>query len=436
MNLKPALRALAIGTLVLSALSMSAHSAPGNSAPAKPTPSFRDFEKRAQRGDKLNVVFFGASLTWGANASDPLLFSYRADTARKFEAAYPKAHFKFWDGAIGGTGSQLGVFRLQRDVLSHHPDLVFLDFSANDDIYSDEPGRKGSYESLVRRMVLGAGIPVVQVIFPFKWNIKPGEMAKMKLRDTHLQISKAYNTGVGDAVALVTARVESGAAKMDVLWPLDGVHPGNKGYELFSEAAWNGYRTAVEKNAVCKAPAKMLFDDTYMANARVRFSSLGALPAGWSVGIPNRVSAFFDFLMSRWLDDETIASSMKDSIGADGKKTRVAQPVEKLAVKFRGTTVLLFGETTFKCGKYRVYIDGKLHEYLAGDKKTMLTEYDAGDFARRINGNGHYVQPIAEGLDSAVEHTLEIEPLFEAGKDQELRFESLLVAGGAATVIK
>lgn len=423
-----ALRALAVGAVVVASLSMSAQA-----APSAPTPSFRDFEKRAKRGDSLNVVFFGASLTWGANSSDPLLTSYRADTARKFQTAYPKAHFTFWDGAIGGTGSQLGVFRLQRDVLRHNPDLVFLDFSANDDIYSDDVTRHASYESLVRRLVLGAHVPVVQVIFPFEWNIKAGEMAKMKRRDAHLRISSAYNTAVGDAVAFVTDRVLNGGVDIKTLWPFDGVHPDDKGYELFSEAAWNGYRSGVDKNLVCHAPAKMLYADTYMTNARVRFSTLGALPAGWSVGTPNRTSAYFDFLMSRWLDDETIASSFKTEI-VDGSKKRVPQPVERLKVKFRGSTITLFGETTAKSGKYRVYLDGKLHEYLGPDKKTMLTEYDAGDFARRIDGNGHYVQPIAEDLDPTVEHTLEIEPLFEDGKDQELRLESLCVAGGPATV--
>lgn len=428
MKIPISLAAIATCTMMVASSPM-----PAQSAPAAPTPSFRDFERRAKDGEKLNVVFFGASLTWGANASDPLLTSYRAVAARKFEAAYPKAHFKFWDGAIGGTGSQLGVFRLQRDVLRRHPDLVFLDFSANDDIYSDDPVRHASYESLVRRLVL-AHVPVVQVIFPFQWNVKPGEMPKMKRREAHLKIARAYNTAVGDAVALANARVEAGASDINNLWPIDGVHPGDKGYELFADAAWEAYRTAVRKNVVCHAPAKMLYADTYMTNARVRFSSLGTLPAGWSVGGANRVSAYFDFLMSRWLDDETIASSFKTETAADGSSKRVPQTVEKLSVKFRGSTIMLFGETTPKSGKYRVYLDGKLHEYLSGDQKTRLTEYDAGDFARRINGNGHYVQPIAEGLDANVLHTLEIEPLFEVGKDQELRLESLCVAGGPATV--
>lgn len=43
----------------------------------------------ARAGDRLNVVFFGASLTWGANASDPVETSYRAVMGDRFEQHYP-----------------------------------------------------------------------------------------------------------------------------------------------------------------------------------------------------------------------------------------------------------------------------------------------------------------------------------------------------------
>ena len=208
----------AVGLLINSA-AVSAKIAPALvvSTKAVSAPSFLTFDQRARSGERLNVVFFGASLTWGANASDPLQTSYRADVARKFEAKYPGAHFKFYDGAIGGTGSQLGIFRLDRDVLRHHPDLVFLDFSANDNIYEATPESLAPYEAIVRRLIVEAHCPVVQVIFPFQWNVKPGEMQKMKRRDAHLAIARAYHLPVGDAIELANRRVESGAATLDEL---------------------------------------------------------------------------------------------------------------------------------------------------------------------------------------------------------------------------
>jgi len=87
---------------------------------------FGAFHRRARAGELLNVVFLGASLTWGANATAPNLTSYRGLVGRMLEHEYPAAHFRFWDSAIGGTGSQLGVFRFDRDVLRHQPDLIFL----------------------------------------------------------------------------------------------------------------------------------------------------------------------------------------------------------------------------------------------------------------------------------------------------------------------
>ena len=123
---------------------------------AAASPSFSAFDARAQAGDRLTVVFYGASLTWGANATDQNYFSYRARVAARLTEKYPLARFTFHDAAIGGTGSQLGVFRLDRDVLARKPDLVFVDFTANDDINSDDPETLASYESIIRRLVAEA----------------------------------------------------------------------------------------------------------------------------------------------------------------------------------------------------------------------------------------------------------------------------------------
>ena len=387
-------------------------------------PSFEDFDARARAGERLNVVFLGASLTWGANASDPLLTSYRGLIAQRLEAAYPAAHFKFWDGAIGGTNSQLGVFRFERDVLRRQPDLVFLDFTANDGIGDPNQETLASYESLVRRIIQDAHAPVVQVVFPFQWDVQRGNTDGFTREAAHHAISDAYHTAIGDAVVLCQERVKSGATTLQKLWPFDGVHPGDAGYAVFADAAWQALQDAIHAKLVCSAPAKSLYPATYLKNTRVRISSLGALPAGWQAGAPNPVSAYFDMLMSRWLDDEVIASVPKGGRPAVGG----------LKVKFSGTMVLLFGESTTKSVKYRALIDGKLVEHKSGDGKQTLTEFDGGTLANMVKGNCHHAQLIAEGLDAGTEHTLEIQPLFAGEGEQELRLESICVAGGEARV--
>ncbi len=404
---------------------------------------FAEFDRRALAGDRLTVVFFGASLTWGANATDPMLTSYRAEVAHRLEQKYPAAHFTFRDGAIGGTGSQLGLFRLERDALRHQPDLVFLDFSANDGITSANPETLASYEAIVRRIIVDAKAPVVQVIFPFMWDVAKGTTTGMLRRDAHLAISAAYHTPVGDAIDLAQKRVKDGRITLKQVWPADGVHPGDVGYQLFADAAWDAYLGAVAEKRACVAPEKMLHASTYMSSARVRISALGTLPEGWKVGTANLTSAFFDMLMSRWLDDEVIASNAAPGEGSKppagtpaGQPAPPAPPRKqpgRLKANFAGNMVMLFGEATPKSGKYKVYIDGKLIPRKSNDGKIVADEFDAGEFGKRVNGNAHHVQILAEGLEAGP-HTLEIEPDFDPALSQELRLESICVAGASAAV--
>ena len=383
---------------------------------------FGIFDQRARAGERLNVVFFGASLTWGANASDPMQTSFRALIAKRLETKYPEAHFKFFDGAIGGTGSQLGVFRLDRDVLRHKPDLVFLDFSANDGITTADKETMSSYESIVWRLVAEAKVPVVQVAFPFSWDVQFGNLEKMHRRIAHEKISRTYGTAFGDAIALCKERIKSKKITLKEIWPFDGVHPGDDGYAVFADAAWSAFENAVKNKRRCSPPKRMLFGDTYLNPERLRISSLKPLPKGWAVQPPNPVAAHFDMLMSRWLDDEVVATAPKDQ----------PKTVAPLKIKFKGAMVMLFGESTLKSVKYRVLIDNKLvtREVKSAGKTVILREFNAAELADRVKGNCHHAQIIAVGLDAEKEHTLEIQPIFTGKSDEEIRLESICFAHG------
>jgi hypothetical protein len=219
---------------------------------------------------------------------------------------------------------------------------------------------------------------------------------------------------------------------LDKLWPLDGVHPGNAGYELFCDAVWDGFLEAIQADTVCQVPEQMLFDPTYMTSSRNHIAGFEKLPTGWHTTTPNVLSAYFDMMMSRWLDDEVIVKSPIADPNAKKPEEQPTETPERLKVDFRGSMVLLFGESTPKSVKYRVWIDGKLVEHREGGAKSpMLTEFDAGTFGRRAGGIVHHVQVIATGLDPKEPHSLEIEPIFDA-PGQELRLESICTAGAPA----
>jgi len=392
--------------------------------------SFAAFDAAARAGERLTVAFFGASLTWGANATDHARTSYRARVAEKLEARYPEARFTFIDGAIGGTGSDLGVFRLQRDCLAYMPDLFFLDFSSNDYIYSDVPEKLASYESLVRRIITEGQCPVVPVIFPFQWNATPGTAEDMKGRLAHLKIAEAYGVPVGDAIVHVQNLVAEDAEIVARIWTIDGVHPGDYGYQLFADAAWQGFEAGVGEQMSCHAPETMLHGDTFMTWSRNRISALKELPGGWKPGLVSRVSAWYDAYMPRWLDDVVIAANT--NTGKDENSDHVTTPltVEPLVVNFKAGTVMLFGEATLKSGQFKVFLDGK-HVPCPQGKETL----DLFDLSsKRFGGNTHFNAVMAAGLDLDTVHELKLVPVFAKGEEQELRLESICLAGGEARI--
>jgi lysophospholipase L1-like esterase len=387
---------------------------------------FSKFDERARAGENLTVAFLGGSLTWGSGATDPQLTSYRAMTSKHLAEHYPKAHFIFVDAAVGGTSSNLGAFRLQRDVLDHKPDLVFIDFSVNDGPYDVDDEKLASYEALTRRVLLESGAPVELVILPVKPDLEPANR-KPRPRDAkHKEVAAAYNTALADDVAYLNGEVQKGRYTTDEMWPNvpDTTHPGNKGYELYAEGAFKAFLDAVDKKQVCVVPDKMLNADTYMTWKRQRLSDLTPLPDGWRIGLPSTWGIAFDFYMSRWLYDEVIA-------GPGAKPFRV---------KFNAKTVMLFGEQGVKSGKFLVTIDGK--PAVSPDSKDGM--YDPASM--HLFGNMHMVKVLAVGLDPSVTHTLEITPQLGHVKpptidghadpeyDQEVRIESICVAGGPAMI--
>ena len=406
----------------------SDHGSPAASA----TPSFAEFDRRARAGERLTVVFMGGSLTWGAGATDPQRTSYRALLGRRLAETYPEARFTCIDAAIGGSGAQLAAFRLQRDVLAFAPDLVFLDFTLNDGIYDTTPDTLAAYEAIVRRIIGEGNCPLVLMILAARQFVTEGTTERMKRRDAHLALAAAYQTAVGDAVALMQAKHQRGEIDLDQIWPpelFDMTHPDNPGYALYAEAGWNAYRDAVASGLVCTTPPQTLNSDHYLRWARVPLAALTPLPAGWRVARPLRGAVAFDFVMSRWLDNVTIAANF---VEPTRQELRITEPPAPLCVRFSGSTVLFFGESTPRCCRYRVLIDGQPATRTVNGE--IVPEFDAAHLGKACQGNAHLWTVIAEGLDPAMDHTLEIQPIVAADAPGELRLESICVAGGQAKV--
>ena len=109
--------------------------------------NMRKFFQKLKCGEEATVAYFGGSITWGATATDPLKTSWRALLAKRLQREFPAARLVPVDAAIGGKGSDLGVFRMDRDVLPFRPDLTFVEFAVND---AQNPERLECMEGILR----------------------------------------------------------------------------------------------------------------------------------------------------------------------------------------------------------------------------------------------------------------------------------------------
>ena len=107
-----------------------------------------DVFQKAQNGEDITVAYIGGSITEGYNAGTTEF--YAKTCTDLLQGYFPDITVTGVNAGISGTPSLLGNLRLERDVLSADPDIVFVEFAVND---GQEADYKNAYESLVRTLL-------------------------------------------------------------------------------------------------------------------------------------------------------------------------------------------------------------------------------------------------------------------------------------------
>jgi acyl-CoA thioesterase I len=98
--------------------------------------TFARLGKRFNESKDFTLVYFGDSVTQGGD----VLLEHRWTT--RFDALltqdYPEKNLTLVNSAVGGTNSDFGRERFERDVLAHKPDVVTIMFVLNDNGMDDE----------------------------------------------------------------------------------------------------------------------------------------------------------------------------------------------------------------------------------------------------------------------------------------------------------
>ena len=121
----------------------------------------------------LTVAFIGGSLTEGeidyeGTSLENQDLKWSNVVIRFLSGLFPLRPLKAINVGLGGTGSEYGAARFEHDVLSHDPDLIFIEFSCNDCPTSEadcegfgKRYRQMYLESMIRQCMRAPKVPAI-----------------------------------------------------------------------------------------------------------------------------------------------------------------------------------------------------------------------------------------------------------------------------------
>lgn len=178
--------------------------------------------KHALENGKLTIGFLGGSITQHA------FHNWPEPVANWIAEKYPSACIQVENAAIGATGSDLAVFRAQRDIIDRNCDIVFVEYAVNDWNETTER-RNRTREGLVRKLLKDGKRDVV-LVYTFRQEMYSYIM-RGEIPDSISEFERiAEHYGIGSVWAGLYAfrEVQRGKMRWEE-WLPDGLHPQYRG---------------------------------------------------------------------------------------------------------------------------------------------------------------------------------------------------------------
>lgn len=350
---------------------------------------------KIRSGGPVTIAYFGGSITQ--------MDGWRRLSLEWLKNRYPKCSFAEVNAAIGGTGSDLGVYRYRQDVLDFRPDLVFVEFATNDSGCSPETIWK-NFEGIVRQT--WEANPHTDIVFVYTITAKmmgdygkgkcPQAASAMEQLADHFwipsvdfgpRVAAAATNGVlvmsiGELETAVPKATpdrdrviaEKLKAEGKTLFAKDGVHPAlpGHGYYLDSiKAAW-----AKMENLNTGSHAEKLsriFFRTDMEQAKMVSPSKAIMIGDW-----------------RALESNEPQGWTANRFGC--KPYIATEPGSKLRFRFRGMRCKIYDLVGPACGQVWVTVDGKRRNkpiprfdgYCTYYRLSSLDVYDGADGVHEV----------------------------------------------------
>jgi lysophospholipase L1-like esterase len=310
-----------------------------------------NFFNKVVNHQTVRIAYLGGSIT----AQE----GWRPKTLNWFRQEYGQSNIIEINAAIGGTGSDLGAFRLRHDVLDQNPDLIFVEFAVNDSKAPPEQIYR-TMEGIVRQT--WHKNPEIDICFvytiaeamlaPLNRGELPSSYAAMEKIAEHYGIP-SLNLGLNVArlekegkLVFKGAKPQNDAEKQaldgKVLFSPDGVHPyTDTGHQLYFNAIVRCMKEI--KTAGNAAPHALVepFVANNWENAKILPMENAKLSGVWTKLDPAT---------------NTLAGAFTKRLPEIWKADRPGAAIEFF---FKGTDVAIYDIIGPDCGQVSIVLDDK-----------------------------------------------------------------------------
>jgi lysophospholipase L1-like esterase len=183
----------------------------------------------------VNIVFYGHSVPAGYFNTPEVrsLEAYPHLVREGLARLFPHAVINVIVSAKGGENAVDGAVRFDRDVLSHNPDLVLIDYSLNDRRAGLDAARAAWTKMIVAARNRGAAVILLTPTPDLKSNLgdprDPLEQQAVQVR----QLAAEFSVGLVDSLRIFEQAAD--AEHMPELMSQNN-HPNGKGHRLVAAA--------------------------------------------------------------------------------------------------------------------------------------------------------------------------------------------------------
>ncbi len=219
--------------------------------------------KRALFSKKMTIGFLGGSIT-----ENRVPHNWPESIIRFFLSEYKGLQLTIENAAIGATGSDFGLMRVDQDIISRKPDLVFIEYAVND-FWTKSQMRIEQMEGIIRKLKRYGQCDIILIYTYLQDMYEDLSYHRMPLIVSEYEnIASHYHMNSIFSGYYAFQKVRQGLLRFEE-WLPDGLHPQYIGSEIYAEPIIEGIKNGLSYPIIDQSSLPKPLEMNNWENARL-----------------------------------------------------------------------------------------------------------------------------------------------------------------------